>query len=434
MSFCIAPTASEGRASTRCADAGSPRILFVTPYLPSVPRFGGQRRLHGLISALARWDDVSVLSFVDPTSAPAEDVEATRRYCRRVVTVPSAWVSAEGAAKRVRQVRALLSQESYEWRAHCHSAFQRALDDLLATGEFDIVQFEFAYMARYVTCARRRALFVLDEHNIEYDIGRQTSRRGHDIGRRLYHAINWRKLRDEERRAWREVDGCALTSANDRDRLLADAPGTHTAVVPNAVDLDEFRPGDPSRTAHSTLLFFGAIDYYPNTEGLLFFLDEILPRVRARRPAARLCIVGRRPPAVIACRHGRGVDVVGEVEDVRPYIEEAAVVVVPLRVGSGTRLKVLEAMAMGKAIVSTSLGSQGLDIEAERQVRIADDAESFASKVVDLLADPAWAHRLGEEARRLAEARYGWAASARALRDFHRELLTERARGSIRHA
>jgi glycosyltransferase involved in cell wall biosynthesis len=192
--------------------------------------------------------------------------------------------------------------------------------------------------------------------------------------------------------------------------------------VPNAVDLDYFRPSEPVREPF-TMLFFGAVDYYPNTDGLLFFLDEILPRIRVRAPAARLYVVGRRPPDVIASRHGRGVAIVGAVDDVRPYIERAAVVVVPLRLGGGTRLKVLEAMAMGRPVVSTSLGGQGLDVTPGRELFFADDAEGFATRVVELLRDPTLANRVGAAARRRVEAHYGWAASVKTLRGLHGEIL-----------
>jgi glycosyltransferase involved in cell wall biosynthesis len=406
----------------------------VTPYLPSPPRFGGQRRLHGLVSALAEYDEVSVLSFFDPASDPAEDIEATRCHCRRVVTVENPYLAVGGVAKRLRQAQALLSTESYEQRAHHHRTLDRTLRALVAEAGYDVVQFEFAYMASLAsTHACAGAAVVLDEHNIEYDVGRQTAETG-ELSRRLHHTLNWRKLRAEEQRIWREVDGCALTSARDEYVLHAHAPGTRTAVVPNAVDLDYFRPSEHPVPEPFTMLFFGAVDYYPNTDGLLFFLDEILPRVRVRLPAARLYVVGRRPPDVIASRDGRGVTIVGAVDDVRPYIERAAVVVVPLRLGGGTRLKVLEAMAMGRAVVSTSLGAQGLEVAPERDLFIADDAESFATRVVEVLEDPALANRLGALARQRIEAHYGWAASVKTLRRLHGEILEAKSLDARLHA
>ena len=271
-------------------------------------------------------------------------------------------------------------------------------------------------------------MFLLDEHNIEYDIAWQTARAGGSAARRAYSAVNGRKVRDEELQAWTRFDGCTLTSARDQGLLLGDAPETRTAVVPNGVDLDLFqpcaRPRDPA-----TLLFFGAVDYYPNTEGLLFFLNEVMPRLRATIPRVRLCIVGRRPPDSILARRRPDVEITGAVDDLRPYLERAAAVVVPLRIGGGTRLKILEAMAMGKAVVSTSLGAEGLDVVPERDLCIADDAAGFAEQIGHLLDEPERADRLGVAARRLVESRYGWAASVARLKAFYEEVLDARGAG-----
>jgi polysaccharide biosynthesis protein PslH len=429
MSFCIVPGPSEARATRPCGPRGPRRVLFVTPYLPSPPRFGGQRRLHGLISGVAASHDVSVLSLVAAGEDQAEAVRATSTYCRRVVTVPNRLSVAGGALKRALQLGSLLSVESYERIVHREPALTDALDLLMAKDPYDLVQFEFVHTATYRTTRaerlRSRVPFVLDEHNIEYDVLMQTARAGASAARRAYSAINWRKVRTEEIGAWARLDGCTLTSARDQALLLAQAPRTRTAVVPNGVDLDFFRPGAGPRGPR-TLLFFGAIDYYPNTEGLLFFLDEVMPRLRAVIPQVRLCIVGRRPPDAIGCRRGPDVEVTGAVDDIRPYLERAAVVIVPLRIGGGTRLKILEAMAMGKAVVSTSLGAEGLDLVPERDLSIADDAAGFAAKISRLLEDPGRADRLGAAARRLVEARYGWSASVARLSAFHGEVLEAR--------
>jgi polysaccharide biosynthesis protein PslH len=421
MSFCIAPGPSNARAH------GPRRVLFVTPYLPSPPRFGGQRRLHGLISGLSASHEVSVLSLVDAGEDQTEARLATEAYCRRVVTVQNRLCAGGPTWKRVLQIGSLLSPWSYEGIVHRGRALAATLDELTARERYDVVHFEFSHTA---ACAAKHArsrtwgaALLLDEHNIEYDLARQTARRGASAARRAYSAVNGRKVRAEELGAWAHLDGCTLTSARDQQMLLSEAPETRTAVVPNGVDLELFRPQrEPPREA-KTVLFFGAIDYYPNIDGLLFFLDEVLPRIRSRVPGALLRIVGRRPPEVILSRRGPGVEVTGAVDDVRPYLERAAVVVVPLRIGGGTRLKIVEAMAMGKAVVSTSLGAEGLDAVPERDLCIADDAEGFAEKVSRLLADPERSGRLGAAARRLVEARYGWSRSVERLTAFYGEVL-----------
>jgi glycosyltransferase involved in cell wall biosynthesis len=404
------------------------RLLFLTPYLPSPPRSGGPRRLHGLLSGLAGAHSVSVLSLVGPGDDRAAAVRATRDYCDEVVAIENNRYALPGRRKRALQLRSLLSPASYERLVYHRPALQDALDRMVERTRYDVITVEFAQMACYRL--PRAATLVLDEHNVEYDILRRTWAGGAAPARKLYNYVDYLKLRREERAAWRRFDGCALTSARD-ERLLRDAyPHARTAVVPNAVDTSAFRPG-PAPPEPLTLLFFGAIDYYPNTDGLLYFLDEVLPRIRARHPGVRLSIVGQSPPEAITRRAGGGVIVTGLVDDVRPYLERAAVVVAPLRVGGGTRLKIVEAMAMGKAIVSTTIGAEGIDVTDGRELLLADTAEAFAARVGRLLADAPLGRALGAAARRLAEERYSWLASVERLEGFYQELREAPLAGAV---
>lgn len=375
--------------------------------------------------------EVSVLSLVDPAEDSSSSIAATTSYCKDLVTVSDSRRNATGVAKRLLQVGACVSPWSYERIVHRVPAMQRALDELFARERYDVVQFEFCHMGGYRVGARNGAspVICLDEHNIEYEILRRTASTASTTLRRAYNAVDWRKVRAEERRAWARSDGCALTSSRDEEMLLADAPMTRTAVVPNGVDLDFFRP-DPGapHPDPATFLFFGAIDYYPNTDGVLFFLREVMPRVAARLPDAHVCIVGRRPPAEIVAYESPHVQITGQVEDLRPWLARATAVVVPLRIGGGTRLKILEAMAMGKAIVSTSLGAEGLDVTHGADVLIADSAEDLAAQMCRLIAEPELGVALGMAARHLVSARYGWKSSVARLSALHEELLERRAR------
>ncbi len=399
------------------------KVLFVLPYLPSPPRFGGQRRLHGLMVEIARRHAVWVASFVDPAEDAAPALAATRAYCRGVVTVPNHRHAAGGLVKRAIQLGSLATPLSYENLVYRSLFLQRAIGKLMARERFDVVQVEFSQMGVFrFPQSHGQPIVCLDEHNIEYEILKRTA--GGETGavRRVYNTLDWRKLRGEEWRAWRKVDGVSLTSPRDETLLLSDAPGTRTAVVPNGVDVDDFVPGSPAAVEPDTVLFFGAINYYPNTEGLLFFLRESWPLLKARRPSARLRIIGPKPPPAIAEWRDPSVEVMGYVDDIRGHIARAAVTVVPLRIGGGTRLKVLEAMALGKAIVSTPLGAEGIDVTHERDILLAPDAAGLAREIDRVLGDPGLAQRLGAEARRLAVDRYSWRASAERLVRFYRDL------------
>ncbi len=404
-------------------------MLFVTPFLPSPPRFGAQRRLHELISGIAASSETSVLSLVDPREDHEVAVQSTEAYCRRVVTVDNPAYHAEQSAKRLRQMASLASTHSYEWRGRREAQFAAALEQMLAH-RFDVVQFSLAPMAGYASVARAcgrqgapRPLLCLDEHNIEYDIVRRTAHAASGMLRRVYSALEWRKVRREERRAWRGLDGCSVTSRRDQAMLLAEAPAARTSVVANGVDVDFFQPPPaPATPCPPALLFFGAMDYHPNTEAILYFLREVWPSLKSRFPDLALHVVGRKPPASVVAHRSARVLVTGVVEDVRPWLERASVVIVPLRIGGGTRLKILEAMAMGKAVVSTTLGAEGIDAVPERELLVADDAPSFASQVGRLLEEPALGRHLGAAARRLVASRYSWRQSVADLSTFYDEL------------
>ena len=404
------------------------RILFVSSYPASPATYGGQRRLEGLMSALARRHEVSAAALANPRFDIAVAEHEMRRYCTDVFLVPS---RSEDQGKRLRQLRSLLSRRSFESRHLTVPEFQSALDAALTRKPVDAVIISAALgMGRYrlqqAPPGKPAPRIVFDDHNIEYDLQRQLSRAG-SLMRRLHYTVNWRKVRREELDEWRARDGVTFTSVPDRDRALARIPSLRAAVVPNAVDLSAFEPreADPPPDG-ATVMFFGINDYYPNTDGLLFLLREIWPRIASTHPRARLKIVGPRPtPEILAHRSDR-IEVAGRVEDLRLHIASAAVMVVPLRLGGGTRLKVLEAMAMGKPIVSTAIGAEGIAVEHDRHLLLADDAAQFAAAVGRILDDADLGTRLGREGRALVKERYSWSAAADEMERFLSEIVSSR--------
>jgi polysaccharide biosynthesis protein PslH len=400
------------------------RILFLSSYPASPATYGGQRRLEGLMSSLARDHEVSAVALVASSFDPAACEQAMRRYCRDVVLVPEGRGTAE---KRLLQARALVSRRSFETRYFALPALQRALDRVLTTVRYDLVVVSAAvFMSvrlRQAPDGEAPPRTVLDEHNIEFDLQRQLSRAG-GIARRLHYVVNWRKVRREEVGHWRAYDGVTFTSGPDQARALALVPSVRSAVVPNAVDVTAFQPvdGDPPPDG-VTVMFFGINDYYPNTDGILFFIRSIWPAVAASHPRARLKIVGPNPTAEILALRSDRVEIAGKVDDLRLHLASASVMVVPLRLGGGTRFKVLEAMAMGKAVVSTSIGAEGIDVVDGKHLLIAEEPSAFAAAVGRVLDDPDLAARLGREARALACARYSWDAAAERMIAFCREVV-----------
>ena len=223
-----------------------------------------------------------------------------------------------------------------------------------------------------------------------------------------------------EGRTLARFDGVLAVSDADRQTFAAlypDAIRQPVHVVPTGVDTDYFAPA-PSDPASRTIVFTGSMDWLPNEDSMQFFCRDILPRIRAAEPDVRLSIVGRAPtPAVKRLAEDGGVHVTGSVDDVRPYIREAAIYIVPLRIGGGTRLKIFEAMAMGKAVVSTTVGAEGLPVTDGEHVILADQPETFAAAVVGLLRDPDRRAHIAAAARRLVVEQYDWSAVAGTLED-----------------
>jgi glycosyltransferase involved in cell wall biosynthesis len=408
------------------------RILFVTAYMPSPPRYGGQRRLEGLIRGLSRRHAVSVVSHVDPREDVSCSLRATETYCEAVVAVPNAFYGASPRRKRLQQTRSLLSTRSYESFVYDSDPLRLALEKLVTDNYYDVVSFEVAQMVTNQLMSAwpdgRRPAFIFDAHNIEYDLLRRTAASTRGLDRRIYAELDWRKLRSEERAAWQLVDGCTVTSSRDEGLIRRDAPTVRTSVVPNAVDVDFFRPclvGGP--VDPQTVLFFGAISYHPNTDGLLFFIREILPLLKARYPAIKLRIVGPSVPPEIRAHEGDGIEVTGVVDDIRPYLAGATVIIAPLRVGGGTRFKILEAMAMQKPVVSTAVGAEGIGARDGTEILIGDRPEDFARQVGRLLEDEGLRRRMGAAARAVIEDRYSWNASVAHAEEFYDELVDRRA-------
>jgi polysaccharide biosynthesis protein PslH len=405
-------------------------ILYVSQMPASPPRFGAQARMHGLMTELARHHDLSAVMLVDHEFDLGEYRRAMQAYCRDVVLVPNPY-GRDGLSKRLVQLRSLFSLRSFERLRVMVPALQENLDRVLHNKPFDVVNLEFSFLGhcnlRQAPPGHRLPALVVDSHNIDYELARQYARAG-GFTRRCYASANWRKLRREELATYRDADGVYLCSVADQERLLRQFPTARTLVIPNAADIEYYQPRvtDPSPDGR-TVVFFGLLSYFPNIDGVAYFVQDIWPRIAEAHPKARLKIIGGQAPRSLLDLARPGIEFTGFVSDLRPHLAEAAAVVVPLRLGGGTRLKIVEAMAMGKAIVSTTLGVEGIDAVAERDLLVEDQPVAFADAVSRLLSEPSMAVRIGQSARQLAVQQYAWSGAAKALESFYHEILEERS-------
>jgi glycosyltransferase involved in cell wall biosynthesis len=348
-------------------------------------------------------------------------------YCREVMLIPNPY-GREGIAKRLLQLRSLASTCSFDRLRVAVPALQRALDRVLRAKRFDIVNLEFPYLGYchlvQAPPGEKLPALVVDSHEIAYDLARQFAGADRSVGRRLYDGVNWRKLRREELDIYREADGVCLCSAADEQRLLDHIPEARTAIIPNAADIEYYkpRPTDPLPDGR-TVVYFGLLSTVPNVDAVVHFVQDIWPRIAEAHPEARCKIIGGRPPPSLLALAGTRVELTGFVSDLRPHLAAAAAVVVPLRLGGGTRLKIVEAMAMAKAIVSTRLGAEGIEAIPGRDILIEDEPLAFANEVSRLLTDPGLAARIGQSARRVAVEQYSWSEAGKALECFYRRIL-----------
>jgi polysaccharide biosynthesis protein PslH len=390
-------------------------LLFLTPQLPFPPRQGTAIRNWGLIKHLAERHTIELLSFVEPDQPPpSAELQAV---CKHVVTVPIPQRS------RAARVRTLLSSQPDMARRLWSQRFSALLATLVYDGEYDLIHVEGLELAPYLAqVARSRPKnegprLLYDAHNAEYLIQRRAFLNDWRLPARwpaaLYSSLQTPRLKHFEAETCRTADVVTCVSAEDAATLRQLAPGVQPVVVPNGIDFDSYQTAAPRPELKNTCLlaFTGKMDYRPNIDAAVWFIGDIWPRIRAARPEAQFFVVGQKPPERLRQLHGQnGVVVTGAVDDPRPYIAAAAVYVAPLRMGGGTRFKLLEAMALGRPIVSTTLGAEGFAVQSGRELLLADTPAEFAAAVLKLLEAPATAQAVAQTGRAFAQASYDWSA------------------------
>ena len=398
------------------------RILWLNAGLLLPLDKGGKLRTWHLMRHLAARHDITFVSFSDPSNTP-EHRDGMREVCSRLETVPRTDAAKGTVRFYADAARYLLDSVPYAVGKYRSAAYRRKVDALLREHRFDAVVCDFLAPVLNVP-GRLPCPSILFTHNVEAEIWRRHAETAANPVARALLAQQWRRMRRIEGAALRRFDLVLAVSEADGatfERLYPGALRRPVHVVQTGVDTGYFTPVEAAASAgkqRAHLVFTGSMDWLPNEDGMLFFVREILPRIRREEPDTTLSIIGRSPtPAVRRLAGEPGVEVTGRVDDVRPHVAAGTVYVVPLRVGGGTRLKIFEAMSMAKAVVSTTIGAEGLPVTDGADILIADDPDAFARAVVRLIRDTAARRQLETAARRLVVERYDWSAVARDFED-----------------
>ncbi|MBN1261374.1 MAG: glycosyltransferase, partial [Anaerolineae bacterium] len=386
---------------------------MLTPQVPFPPRQGTALRNWGLLRGLAEHHRLSLLSFAGPDQ-PLEIPDEIWERVDHAVVAPH---PERALPTRLRQL--LISPyPDLAWRL-MSDVFEAHLVDFLARERFDWLLVEGLELTLFLQPLWGRGdtpRVAFDDHNCEYLLQKRAFTTDVHFPRRwagaAYSYIQWRRLRRYEAQVCRRAALVVAVSQADAAALREIAPDVAPLVIPNGITIAEYAGvTEQAPMAQPAFVFTGTMDFRPNVDGALWFVEQVWPRVRAALPDAHFYVVGRRPHARLdPLREVPGVVITGGVPDTRPFINAASVYVVPLWVGGGTRFKILEAGAMGKAMVSTSLGAEGFP-DVGRAVILADDAETFAAHCVRLARDATARQELGKRAAAFA-ANYDWAALA----------------------
>ena len=386
------------------------KILWVKAGGLVPPDTGGKIRSYNILRELARRHSVTFFSFY---AAHEGDLHPSLQdVFDRVVCVPLSLPEPKSRTEMGEYVVRLLSSQPYGIAKYCRPEVRRRLLALLKEETYDVILCDFIFAAGVIPWDQPTPK-ILFTHNVEATIWR----RHYEVAsNRFWKAVSWlewRRMEAAERRYLRLADHVLTVSDSDRDAFAPFVEAGKLTTIPTGVDVDYFQPM-PEAEEPSLLVFTGSMDWLPNEDAILYFVDAILPLIKQQHAEVFLEVVGRSPSRKLQALADRekSMRLTGWVGDIRPIVARGAVCVVPLRVGGGTRLKIFEAMAMGKAVISTSVGAEGLPVQTGENILLADTPADFAHSVISLLRDRNQRQRLGIAARALVQENYSWSKVA----------------------
>lgn len=412
------------------------KILIITAYLPYPLDAGGRVRQYELLKRLAKKHEITLISFIN-SQKELEYVPLIEEFCFRVETVMQRQRPVVPRSKTLDRLSRLGQIIYTPFTKETTSLVQSfdspeltsKIDEVMREQDFDLVQVEFTQMAGYLP-ERCVIPSILIEHDIMFRKCYRFFQASSSPLIKTQTLIDYRKLREFELKACQKYDEIIVMSREDRGFLLKYQPDLNISVIPNGVDADNFktrRAGTPEN-----IVFIGWMENTPNIDALNYFYHRIFPLIKRKTPQAKLVIIGKgAPQALQALYRDNSINFTGYVDDLRPYLANCAAFIVPLRIASGTRLKILEAMAAGCPIISTSIGAEGLELTDGKNILIADNPKTFASAVVEIMTNIELQKQLGHSAAKLAQDKYDWEIIARLQDNFYFGMVNKNGNRSI---
>lgn len=390
-------------------------ILFISATVPYPAIDGGRIRVLNLVLNLNKVHNVTFVCF---RSNPSDDIGI--EYLRNVGIEVIAVVPNRRALSFVIS----LLKKPITVAKYYSSNMSREIGSLIESRNFDVIHFEMLHTGQYIRELPRRVVSLLDQQNVDSVIWRRLAETEQCLVKRAMFYWQYKSFRRFERDLCKEFNKCLCVSSEDATALKTICPSASVEVIPNGVDPEYYKPLDVAEDDNH-LVFTGSMDWQPNEDAVVYFCERILPLIKSEFPKVKFYIVGSNPTARVK-RLGNidGVVVTGLVDDVRPYIASASVYVVPLRIGGGTRLKILQALSMKKAVVTTSIGCEGLKVRKDLDLLIADDPDLFAKEVMRCMKDSNLRRTLGENGRRIVLNDYDWKVIASQLNHVLNEAIT----------
>jgi polysaccharide biosynthesis protein PslH len=395
------------------------KILAVTTKSPYPLNEGRALRTYNLLKQLARVHEVHLVSFVQ-SREELDGLKAMHEFCGLVEAEPL-YLNFVPLRIALDALREPFSEAPLAVTKYATSGMRRRIKRLMDEHHYDILHLDMLHLGEYLPMGGR-AITVIGQHNVESILLERRAERETRYLQGLYLRYQARKLARYEAAVCRRADRVIAVSEVDAGELAQMTGRQDIATIPNGVDTSFFEDDSDATVKPASLIFVGGFTWFPNLDGIEFFCEEILPRIAEKIPDVSLTVIGQNPDnaKTRAIAANPRVKVAGRVDDIRPYVAEAAAFIVPLRIGGGTRLKILDALSMGKAIVSTSIGCEGLAVEDGISILTGDSAQAFADSVVKVLQDPGLGRRLGEEGRQLVKSVYDWEVIGKRLGNIYK--------------